>query len=89
MTRARRPCGHVRYVIDPSSVFRSQGKVEAELHLLATEEAEKIPAGVGRNEPDPLDKPKYVRQLTELRFRGFSLFSSCFAAGRTPRSCGS
>lgn len=35
-----------------------QGKVEAELHLLTTEEAEKIPAGIGRNEPDPLDKPK-------------------------------
>lgn len=36
----------------------SQGKVEAELHLLTTEEAEKIPAGIARNEPDPLDKPK-------------------------------
>lgn len=35
-----------------------QGKVEAELHLLTVEEAEKIPAGIGRNEPDPLDKPK-------------------------------
>lgn len=35
-----------------------QGKVEAELHLLTAEEAEKIPAGIGRNEPDPLDKPK-------------------------------
>jgi hypothetical protein len=39
--------------------YFSQGKVEAELHLLTTEEAEKIPAGIGRNEPDPLDKPKY------------------------------
>lgn len=38
--------------------IRVQGKVEAELHLLTTEEAEKIPAGIGRNEPDPLDKPK-------------------------------
>lgn len=35
-----------------------QGKVEAELHLLTVEEAEKHPAGMGRNEPDPLDKPK-------------------------------
>jgi len=35
-----------------------QGKVEAELHLLTLEEAEKNPAGLGRNEPDPLDKPK-------------------------------
>ncbi|XP_046585626.1 otoferlin-like isoform X5 [Haliotis rubra] len=33
------------------------GKVEAELHLLSVEEAEKHPAGLGRNEPDPLEKP--------------------------------
>ncbi|XP_073481294.1 otoferlin isoform X12 [Aquarana catesbeiana] len=33
------------------------GKVEAELHLLSAEEAEKSPAGLGRNEPDPLEKP--------------------------------
>ncbi|KAJ1158313.1 hypothetical protein NDU88_011005 [Pleurodeles waltl] len=33
------------------------GKVEAELHLLTAEEAEKSPAGLGRNEPDPLEKP--------------------------------
>lgn len=40
-------------------VFRVpfQGKVEAEIHLLTQEEAEKNPAGQGRNEPDPLDKP--------------------------------
>lgn len=37
----------------------TQGKVEAEFHLLTAEEAEKHPAGAGRNEPDPLDKPKY------------------------------
>lgn len=35
-----------------------QGKVEAELHLYSQEEAEKHPAGQGRNEPDPLEKPK-------------------------------
>lgn len=35
-----------------------QGKVEAEIHLVTKEEAEKNPAGFGRNEPDPLDKPK-------------------------------
>lgn len=35
-----------------------QGKVEAEIHLLSKEEAEKNPAGFGRNEPDPLEKPK-------------------------------
>ncbi|XP_041419577.1 otoferlin isoform X3 [Xenopus laevis] len=33
------------------------GKVEAELHLLTAEEAEKTPVGLGRNEPDPLEKP--------------------------------
>jgi len=37
-----------------------QGKVEAELHLFSADEAEKHPAGQGRNEPDPLEKPKYV-----------------------------
>jgi len=35
-----------------------QGKVEAELHLLTAEEAEKSPVGLGRNEPEPLEKPK-------------------------------
>ncbi|XP_041358290.1 otoferlin-like [Gigantopelta aegis] len=33
------------------------GKVEAELHLMTFEEAEKHAAGLGRNEPDPLEKP--------------------------------
>ncbi|XP_050361136.1 otoferlin-like [Nymphalis io] len=33
------------------------GKVEAEIHLLTREEADKAPAGLGRSEPDPLDKP--------------------------------
>ena len=36
------------------------GKVEAELELLTQEEAEKTPCGLGRDEPQPLDKPKYV-----------------------------
>lgn len=36
-----------------------KGKVEAELHLLTGEEAEKNPVGDGRNEPEPLEKPKY------------------------------
>lgn len=39
-------------------VTTGQGKVEAELHLVTAEEAEKIPVGLGRNEPDPLEKPK-------------------------------
>jgi len=34
-----------------------QGKLEAEMHLLTIDEAEKHPAGLGRNEPEPLDKP--------------------------------
>lgn len=34
------------------------GKVEAEIHLLTKEEAEQNPAGLGRNEPDALEKPK-------------------------------
>ncbi|NXM62426.1 OTOF protein, partial [Illadopsis cleaveri] len=33
-------------------LFSLQGKVEAELHLLTAEEAEKSPAGLARNEPD-------------------------------------
>jgi len=27
------------------------------MHLLTMDEAEKHPAGLGRNEPEPLDKP--------------------------------
>lgn len=41
---------------NPCSV--PQGKVEAELHLVTGEEAEKSPVGEGRNEPEPLEKPK-------------------------------
>uniref|UniRef100_A0A7N8WV57 Otoferlin n=1 Tax=Mastacembelus armatus TaxID=205130 RepID=A0A7N8WV57_9TELE len=37
--------------------FELTGKVEAELHLLTGEEAEKSPVGEGRNEPEPLEKP--------------------------------
>jgi hypothetical protein len=47
------------YVLQGNIKFWFQGKVEAEIHLLTQEEAEKNPAGLGRNEPDPLDKPKY------------------------------
>lgn len=42
-----------------SFLLAFQGKVEAELHLLTGEEAEKSPVGEGRNEPEPLEKPKY------------------------------
>uniref|UniRef100_H3AYF6 C2 domain-containing protein n=1 Tax=Latimeria chalumnae TaxID=7897 RepID=H3AYF6_LATCH len=34
-----------------------EGKVETELELLTLEEAEKNPAGLGRKEPNPLEKP--------------------------------
>ncbi|XP_021109250.1 otoferlin isoform X3 [Heterocephalus glaber] len=37
--------------------FELTGKVEAELHLLTAEEAEKNPVGLARSEPDPLEKP--------------------------------
>ncbi|VTJ53406.1 Hypothetical predicted protein [Marmota monax] len=39
--------------------FELTGKVEAELHLLTAEEAEKNPVGLARNEPDPLEKPNW------------------------------
>ncbi|CAH0768231.1 unnamed protein product [Bemisia tabaci] len=46
------------YVKKENEEMELTGKVEAELHLLTQEEAEKNPAGQGRSEPDPLDKPK-------------------------------
>ncbi|XP_073709077.1 otoferlin isoform X1 [Garra rufa] len=42
---------------DENDEFELTGKVEAELHLLTAEEAEKSPVGLGRNEPEPLEKP--------------------------------
>ncbi|XP_016351775.1 otoferlin isoform X2 [Sinocyclocheilus anshuiensis] len=42
---------------DENDEFELTGKVEAELHLLTAEEAEKNPVGFGRNEPEPLEKP--------------------------------
>ncbi|XP_016105676.1 otoferlin-like [Sinocyclocheilus grahami] len=42
---------------DENDELEITGKVEAELHLLTGEEAEKSPAGEGRNEPEPLEKP--------------------------------
>ncbi|KAH3809212.1 hypothetical protein DPMN_137573, partial [Dreissena polymorpha] len=52
------------------------GKVEAELHLFTSDEAEKHPAGQGRNEPDPLEKPNrpdssfvwFLNPLKSLRY---------------------
>ncbi|EFN61375.1 Otoferlin [Camponotus floridanus] len=45
------------YVKKENEDMELTGKVEAEIHLLTKEEAEKNPAGFGRNEPDPLEKP--------------------------------
>ncbi|XP_028826393.1 otoferlin-like isoform X1 [Denticeps clupeoides] len=42
---------------DENDEMELTGKVEAELHLLTGEEAEKNPVGTGRNEPEPLEKP--------------------------------
>ena len=41
-----------------NNIKHFQGKVEAELILMTSEEAEKNPAGHGREEPDPLEKPQ-------------------------------
>ncbi|CAB3259049.1 unnamed protein product [Arctia plantaginis] len=45
------------YIKRDTEEMELTGKVEAEIHLLTHDEAEKVPAGLGRNEPDPLDKP--------------------------------
>ncbi|KAL3275040.1 hypothetical protein HHI36_019812 [Cryptolaemus montrouzieri] len=42
---------------EDSEELELTGKVEAEFHLVTAEEAEKSPVGLGRNEPEPLDKP--------------------------------
>uniref|UniRef100_A0A3Q0RNW6 Otoferlin n=1 Tax=Amphilophus citrinellus TaxID=61819 RepID=A0A3Q0RNW6_AMPCI len=52
------------------------GKVEAELHLVTAEEAEKSPVGLGRNEPDPLEKPN--RPDTSLMWFLTPLKSICY-----------
>lgn len=49
---------------DENDEFELTGKVEAELHLMTAEEAEKSPVGLGRNEPEPLEKPN--RPTTSL-----------------------
>ena len=46
------------YIKKQNEEMELTGKVEAEFHLLSKEEAEQNPAGHGRNEPDPLEKPK-------------------------------
>lgn len=46
------------YIKRENEEMELTGKLEAEIHLLTREEAEKMPVGPGRSEPDPLDKPK-------------------------------
>uniref|UniRef100_UPI0035900243 otoferlin-like isoform X2 n=1 Tax=Myxine glutinosa TaxID=7769 RepID=UPI0035900243 len=42
---------------DENDEEKLAGKVEAEMHLLTSDEAEKSPVGQARNEPEPLEKP--------------------------------
>ncbi|KAM6927320.1 LOW QUALITY PROTEIN: fer-1-like protein 4 [Xenentodon cancila] len=47
----------IQYTDSLGNTFLLMGKVEAELQLVALEQAEANPAGRGRKEPEPLDKP--------------------------------
>ena len=55
MTKCLRKCPK----LDHLKNFKNdiQGKVEAELILFTEEEAEKSPAGLGRDDPNGLEKP--------------------------------
>ena len=44
----------------------TQGKVEAEIEIVTKEEAEATPVGKAREEPQPLEKPKYVKIVYQL-----------------------
>ncbi|KAM9296863.1 fer-1-like protein 4 [Gastrophryne carolinensis] len=47
----------VQYTDSSGNIYILAGKVEAEFQLLTVEEAEKSPVGLGRKEPEPLEKP--------------------------------
>ncbi|XP_078093137.1 fer-1-like protein 4 isoform X2 [Mustelus asterias] len=47
----------VEFTDSSNNTYILRGKVEAEMHLLTVEEAEKSPVGLGRKEPEPLEKP--------------------------------
>ncbi|XP_041834380.1 fer-1-like protein 4 [Melanotaenia boesemani] len=47
----------IQYTDSSGNTFLLMGKVEAELQLVALEQAEAVPVGRGRKEPEPLDKP--------------------------------
>ncbi|XP_076129182.1 otoferlin isoform X2 [Alosa pseudoharengus] len=69
---------------DENDELALTGKVEAELHLMTAEEAEKSPVGLGRNEPDPLEKPN--RPSTSLAWLLLSPFRvTCLLAWRQYR----
>ncbi|XP_066563265.1 otoferlin isoform X1 [Amia ocellicauda] len=65
---------------DENDEMELTGKVEAELQLLSAEEAEKCPAGLGRNEPDPLEKPN--RPDTSLSWLLQPIRIACILAWR-------
>ncbi|XP_064864981.1 otoferlin isoform X1 [Oncorhynchus nerka] len=65
---------------DENDEMELTGKVEAELHLMSAEEAEKSPVGLGRNEPDPLEKPN--RPNTSLSWLLSPMHVVCILAWR-------
>nr|XP_055041938.1 otoferlin isoform X4 [Misgurnus anguillicaudatus] len=65
---------------DENDEFELTGKVEAELHLLTAEEAEKSPVGLGRNDPEPLEKPN--RPTTNLSWLLSPIRVTCIVAWR-------
>ncbi|XP_075315781.1 otoferlin isoform X5 [Odontesthes bonariensis] len=65
---------------DENDEMELTGKVEAELHLVTAEEAEKSPVGLGRNEPDPLEKPN--RPDTSMSWLLRPLRTMCILAWR-------
>ncbi|XP_060692588.1 fer-1-like protein 4 [Hemiscyllium ocellatum] len=47
----------VEFTDNSNNTYILRGKLEAEMQLLTVEEAEKRPVGLGRKEPEPLEKP--------------------------------
>ncbi|KAI8121686.1 Otoferlin [Lucilia cuprina] len=61
------------YIKKQNEEMELTGKVEAEFHLLTKEEAEQNPAGHGRNEPDPLEKPKCLLYVVRQPLKIYTL----------------
>eukprot|EP00061_Rhincodon_typus_P014088 g40894.t1 len=53
----------VEFTDNSNNTYILRGKLEAEMHLLTVEEAEKRPVGLGRQEPEPLEKPNLFRDV--------------------------